>query len=99
MDDLRYCRRRANVGSTERELILACAQKHGATALYLFGLALKSEQAHDVDLGVKGIPPELFFKFYGELLRKLPRPVDVVDLSKKSLFNDLVEKRGVKIYG
>jgi hypothetical protein len=47
----------------------------------------------------KLIHPALFFKFYGELLRHLSKPVDLVDLSHKTLFNGLVEKRGAKIYG
>jgi hypothetical protein len=41
----------------------------------------------------------MFFKFYGELLRKLSKPVDLVNLSHKTLFNKLVEQRGTKIYG
>jgi predicted nucleotidyltransferase len=87
------------LSEAEKELILICAKKYGATSLYLFGSALKSDRARDIDLGVKGIAPELFFKFYGELLRKLSRPVDLVDLSRKSMFNDLVEENGIRIYG
>jgi hypothetical protein len=59
---------------------------------------LESDQPQDIDLGVKGIAPELF-KFYGELLRQLPRPVDLVDLSVRSMFNRLVEEKGIRIYG
>ncbi|MEJ5312034.1 MAG: nucleotidyltransferase domain-containing protein [Anaerolineae bacterium] len=83
----------------EKELILTCAHKYGVTELYLFGSTLKSDQYHDIDLGVKGVSPMLFFKFYGELLRKLLRPVDVIDLSKRSQFVDMIEKEGVKLYG
>jgi hypothetical protein len=56
-------------------------------------------KARDIDLGVKGLNPALFFKFYGELMRHLSKPVDVVDLAHRSLFNNLVEQKGVKIYG
>ncbi len=52
----------------------------------------------DIDLGVKGIKPRLFFKFYAELFKNLSKPVHLVDLSKKSLFNDLAEETGLKIY-
>jgi len=41
----------------------------------------------------------LFFKFYGELYKLLSKPVDLIDLSTRSLFNDLVEENGVRIYG
>jgi len=87
------------LSDAERELIMACAQKYGATELYLFGSTLESDQYRDIDLGVKGVPPILFFKFYGELLRKLPRSVDVIDLSKRSRFAEMVEKEGIKLYG
>jgi hypothetical protein len=43
--------------------------------------------------------PNVFFKFYGELMRNLSKPVDLVDLSGKSLFNQIIGEKGVKIYG
>jgi predicted nucleotidyltransferase len=87
------------LSNTEKELLLTCAHKYGVTELYVFGSALKHDEYRDIDVGVRGIPPALFFKFYGELLRKLPKPVDVVDLSKPSRFTALVEREGVKLYG
>jgi len=84
----------------EKEIILRCAKKYKVSSIFLFGSSIeKDEEANDLDLGVKGIEPRLFFKFYAELFKYLPKPVDLVDLSKKSLFNDLVEETGVKIYG
>jgi predicted nucleotidyltransferase len=59
----------------------------------------KGREANDIDIGVKGIEPRLFFKFYAELFKYLSKPVDLVDLSKKSLFNELVEETGIRIYG
>lgn len=85
---------------TEKTVIINCAKKYDVKTVYLFGSSLKEDtRARDIDLGVKGIEPALFFKFYGELITQLPKPVDVVDLSIKNRFNDLVEKRGTKIYG
>lgn len=46
-----------------------------------------------------GIEPSVFFKFYGELLRSLSKPVDLVDLSEENLFNKIIKKNSVKIYG
>ena len=75
-------------------------KKYGVSAIYLFGSLLdRNNRYNDIDLAVKGIKPEVFFKFYGELLRSLSKPVDLVDLSKKSLFNQIIEERGVRIYG
>jgi len=75
-------------------------KKYDVKTTYLFGSSLNAEpQPRDIDLAVKGIEPALFFKFYGELMRQLSKPVDLVDLSQKTLFNALVEKRGARIYG
>ena len=88
------------ITENEKETIIQYAKKYNVSSMYLFGSSLDDNQeAADIDLGVKGIVPKLFFKFYGELLRNLSKPVDLVDLSKKSLFNQIVEEKGVKIYG
>jgi len=88
------------LNKSDKKIIIRCAKKYKVGKIYLFGSSLDSTiQAHDIDLAVKGINPALFFKFYGELMRNLSKPVDLVDLSYKSLFNELVEKRGVQIYG
>ena len=88
------------LSETDMKVIVSCAKKYNVSEIYLFGSSLdNSVQPRDIDLGVKGLQPQFFFKFYGELLHNLSKDVDLVDLSKKSLFNELVEKRGVKIYG
>ena len=88
------------LSDTDLDLIVSCAKKYHIAEIYLFGSSLDdSVQPRDIDLGIKGIRPEHFFKFYGELLGNLSKDVDLVDLSQKTLFNELVEKRGVKIYG
>jgi len=83
----------------EKEIILRCAEKYNVSSLFLFGSSIEKGEYDDIDIGVKGIKPRLFFKFYAELFKNLPKNVDLVDLSKKSLFNDLVERDGAKIYG
>lgn len=88
------------LSESDKKIILQCARKYHVGEVYVFGSSLEdSASAQDIDLGVKGIHPEVFFKFYGELLRRLSKPVDVVDLAHKTLFNELVEKKGVRIYG
>ncbi len=78
----------------EREIILKCAEKYNVSSVFLFGSSIEKGEREDIDIGVKGIEPRLFFKFYAELVKNLPKNVDLVDLSKKSLFNlnfELVE--------
>jgi len=84
----------------EKNIILQCAKKYNVSSVLLFGSSIEEEKsANDIDLGVRGIEQKLFFKFYAELVKNLSRPVDLVDLSQKSLFNDIVEETGVRIYG
>lgn len=83
----------------EKDLIIRCAKKYNVSSVYLFGSSIERKRGNDIDLAVKGVKPELFFKFYGELFRYLDRPVDLIDLSEHSLFTKLIKKRGVKIYG
>ena len=84
----------------DRKKIIELARKYEVSSIYLFGSSLDVDNdANDIDLGVTGIAPKLFFKFYGELLRYLSKPVDVIDLSKNPFFNHLIEKTSVRIYG
>lgn len=88
------------ISEEDKKVILKYAKKYNVSSVILFGSMLREgEKANDFDIGVKGIRPELFFKFYAELFKNLSKPVDLVDLSKKSLFNDLIEDTGVIIYG
>lgn len=88
------------ISKKDKVLIIKLAKKYRVASLFLFGSSIdQSKEANDIDIGVKGIEPRLFFKFYAELFKQLSKPVDLVDLSKKSLFNDLVEESGERIYG
>lgn len=88
------------ISEKDKNIILNLAKKYQVASLFLFGSSIdQSREANDIDIGVKGIEPRLFFKFYAELYKFLSKPVDLVDLSKRSIFNDLVEKNGIKIYG
>ena len=88
------------ISEQERSIILKYAEKYNVSSVYLFGSSIRKDvEPRDIDIGVKGLRSDLFFRFCGELMQELPKPVDVVDLSKPSLFTDLVEQEGVRIYG
>jgi predicted nucleotidyltransferase len=87
------------IRENEKQIIMECAKKYSARSVFLFGSSIRSGEYHDIDLAVEGISANVFFKFYGELIHELPVPVDLIDLSKKSLFVDMVKEEGVKIYG
>jgi predicted nucleotidyltransferase len=72
--------------------------KTAITYLILFGSALSSEKPGDIDLAVDGLAPEYFFRFYGELMWKLSLPVDLVDLTRRNRFTELVRTEGTLLY-
>jgi predicted nucleotidyltransferase len=84
----------------DKQIIIQCAQKYNVSSVILFGSSISEDREfNDIDIAVKGIEPRLFFRFYAELFKNLSKPVDLVDLSYKSLFNDLIKEDGVTIYG
>ena len=88
------------ISNSEKNIILSCAKKYDVETVILFGSSINEDiDYRDIDIAVKGVKPGFFFKFYGELFRKLPKPVDLVDLSDDTLFNKLIRKKGLKIYG
>lgn len=88
------------ISEKDKEIIISYARKLDVKEIYLFGSSLDNEQeAMDIDLAVRGVSPVVFFDFYGKLLRYLSKPVDIIDLSKKSRFTESVEKQAIKIYG
>lgn len=88
------------IAKEDRDTIVRLAREYRVTRIILFGSSIAGgREPHDIDLGVKGIEPRLFFRFYGELMKCISKPVDVVDLSQRTLFTELVEETGVAIYG
>ena len=83
----------------DRKTILDTARKYRATRVLLFGSALSdSIESRDIDIAVDGVADNDFYAFYGELLCKLSKPVDIIDLSKKTKFVELVLKEGLPLY-
>ena len=88
------------LSEANKQIIINAARRYNVSAVYLFGSSLIDETiAQDIDLGVLGMPPALFFDFYAELVKGLPKSVDLVDLSRPTLFNRLVLRDGIKIHG
>ncbi|NQT93388.1 MAG: hypothetical protein HQ559_11555 [Lentisphaerae bacterium] len=83
----------------ERNVVAECARKYHASRVVLFGSSLARDDARDIDLGVEGVAPSVFFRLCGELIKRLDRPVDVIDLSMPSAFSQMVQEEGVAIYG
>lgn len=86
------------ISAKDRESVLAIARKYQVPTVILFGSSLADgTEARDIDLAIEGIADADYFAFYGELLCALSKPVDVIDLSKKSKFTEMVKREGVRL--
>ena len=76
------------------------ARRYGVGRVLLFGSSATDRvDAHDIDLAVEGLASSRFFAFYADLIFGLSKPVDLVDLGRKSRFTDIIRREGVPIYG
>lgn len=86
------------IGEKDRKAILAIARKYRVSKVLLFGSSLAEEaEARDIDIAIEGIGDADYFAFYGELMCALSKPVDVIDLSRKSKFAEMVRRDGVRL--
>ncbi len=88
------------VHEKDRLKIIELARKYKVNRVFLFGSSIDAnKESHDIDLAIDGIQDSMFFKFYGDLIFNLSKPVDVIDLKRKTRLNDLVKSEGILIYG
>jgi len=82
-------------------MIASIAKRYKVRRILLFGsnIHVSSGKSVDIDLAVEGIAAKNFFKFYGDLLFSLNKPVDLIDLTKNSPFTRFVQRQGILIYG
>jgi predicted nucleotidyltransferase len=88
------------ISESDKQKIREIPEKYHAKRVLLFGSSLDAAgESNDIDIAVEGISPEDFFEYYGELMLKLSRPIDVIDLSGSSKFIKLIQQEGVMLYG
>jgi len=87
------------ISTKEKSIIKKLASRYRVKRVLLFGSSLTKKTARDIDLAVEGIAPKKFFSFYADLYFGLPKPVDLVDLTKDTSFNRMVREDGLLIYG
>ena len=88
------------ISEQDKSKIFEIAKKYNVSRVFLFGSSIDTgKEAQDIDLAVEGVSDALFFKFYGELIFSLSKPVDLIDLNKKSRFNDIVRSESILLYG
>ena len=87
------------IADRDRQIIEETAAKYHVKRVILFGSSLSPDmESRDIDIGVEGLEEKDFFAFYGELMCALSKPVDVVDLSTKSRFVELIQREGIPLY-
>jgi len=88
------------ISATDKRIIRELSKKYHAKRVLLFGSSTDPDkEGRDIDIGVEGVSPREFFKYYGALMLKLSKPVDIIDLSETSKFVALVKRDGISIYG
>ena len=86
------------ISEKDKQVIKEISHKYNAGRVLLFGSSLSpTKESRDIDLGVEGISAEDFFRFYGDLIFALSKPVDIVDLSGDSKFIRIIGKEGVPV--
>ena len=71
-------------------------KNEGCKAVYLFGSMVtgKIHDNSDIDIGIKGLPPEKFFKAYSKLYMNLDSEIHLVDFDCDNRLFSLLEKQG-----
>ena len=74
--------------SHDIEKIVEIIKDVGGKEAYLFGSIVRGDniETSDIDIGVKGVPKNLFFKLGGRIMMALNRQVDLVDLDEETRF-------------
>ena len=71
-------------------------KNEGCKSVFLFG-SLVTGNIHDnsdIDIGIKGLPPEKFFKVYSKLYMNLNNEFHLVDFDYENDFYSLLSKHG-----
>jgi len=88
------------VSQNDIETIKQLSSKYNAQKVVLFGSSLNSQQeGNDIDLAVEGVASKDYYRYCGEFMMALTRPIDIVDLSVPCKFVDIILEEGVVLYG
>ena len=87
------------ITENEKQILINGAKKYNIGSLFIFGSSVMNNNYNDIDIAVKNIKPDIFFKFYGELMLQMPKPVDVINLDNENSFTRIIEQEAFRIYG
>ena len=69
-------------------------KKYDCSGIYIFGSIVNGNfnETSDIDIAVKGIRPELFFKAYSELSFNLNHSIDLINMDTKKKFSNFLSE-------
>lgn len=72
-------------------------KENGCTEIYIFGSIVngKFNEFSDIDIAVRGLSDEIFFRVLGDLRKELENDIDLIDLDdKENRFVQFILKQG-----
>ena len=68
----------------------------GVCEVFVFGSSSRGAERteSDIDLAVRGLPPERFFKTMSKIGFAISRPFDLIDLDEQNPFIEYLERKG-----
>ncbi|AZR74513.1 hypothetical protein BBF96_14635 [Anoxybacter fermentans] len=75
-------------------------KEEGCTEIFLFGSLVEGDirEDSDIDLAIRGCPPDKYFHILGKLLLELDHSVDLVNLDREDAFAKHLEREGSLVY-
>ena len=72
----------------------------GCRDVFIFGsvAAGRHRSQSDLDIAVRGCPPEHFYRLLGRLMDELTHPVDLVDLDLETRVTEFLEQEGQLVH-
>ena len=78
------------------DIAVRILKNEGCHSVYLFGSVAtgKFHQNSDIDIGIKGLPQENFFRVFGQLGYCVSNDIDLVDFDENDKFFNLLDSLG-----
>ncbi len=88
------------IADADKKIIQDISRQYHAKKVVLFGSSADPKrESRDIDIAVEGVSPKDFFKYYGDLIFSLSKPIDVIDIKGRSKFISLILREGTLLYG
>ena len=76
------------------------SKAEGCREIYVFGSVVVGTDGprSDLDIAVRGCPPERFYRLLGRLMEELSHPVDLIDLDVEKSVAEFLEEEGQLVH-